>query len=164
MKKRALHSYINAFKKKHNHCSFCQKPLVRVYIIYQAHVLTKEAIYALTERIDIHAWGNYQTDLTALCRFCCEIKTLHPTYLFDILGFYQYLLKQTKLKPSSIQEYILRLQRFDKFLSQSNFIISLAPQAVISQYIKEPATLRGYQTTLHEYERYQYWRTGKSQK
>lgn len=123
-KSRSIKMYLNEYKKDNLCCQICRKKVKRTFLVYKRQSLTKSDISKMKDKINEKSWLVIKNEVIILCRFCREIYCLPESYYFDFLSFYRYLLSDMLddfIRDSSVHEYILRLRRLDRLLSDAKF-------------------------------------------
>lgn len=161
LKQRPLSRYLKDYKHSQTRCCHCDKRLGRMVLVFRGKIMNKENTFAdIEQRLHPNVWLNLQNELIALCRFCSQIYCSRHFGYFDIMAFKQYLLLQTEMSRSTVQEYVMRLQRLDKILFTGDELITEFDGATIQQQIISQLPGAGhinYLMALRKYAQYLAW-------
>ncbi|MFC3395223.1 flagella biosynthesis regulatory protein FliZ [Brenneria rubrifaciens] len=160
-KKQLFSRYLKDFKHKQTHCSYCNKELDRVSLVFRHQLVNKKSIDDIDRLIDDDKWSDLQQELIPLCRFCSEILCNTYTNYFDIQAFTQYLIEQTDVRHSTMREYVIRLRRLDELLVAKNYPIEMFARDNVQQHICDsfPNLEQSvYRSALRKYDQYLVWK------
>lgn len=157
-KKRPLSRYVKDFKHLATHCEHCSKALDRITLTRDGIVVNKVTLSQLNALLDDEAWQEELPRWSALCRFCGDLHSCQQDNFFNIIGFKQYLLNQTDMRPGTIREYVVRLRRLGNYLSQHYpQELSRASEAICLSALRDylPTTsTNNYRIALRKYDDY----------
>lgn len=156
-KRRPLSRYLKDFKHSQTYCAHCHKVLDRITLVRKGQIVNKIAISRLDTLMDEAAWQQEQKEWVAFCRFCGDLHCKTQSDFFDIIGFKQFLFEQTEMSNGTVREYIVRLRRLGKHLSEQKISHELLQDGYLDEnlapWLPETST-NNYRIALRKYAQY----------
>lgn len=157
LKHQCLSRYIRDYKYMQQHCARCGTVLSRVRLLYGNKLVSHKQILKMDRQISAQEWAAFRSQLTPVCRFCSVVTDGAGGRYFDIEGFKRCLLEDNSICLATLREYVLRLRRLDKRLSETGYQPDITG-ALSSQYLRDVLFPGGkcvnYQIALAKYYSY----------